>query len=278
MELSPKRFTQLELNLATSSHNASRFAGPAKRQRPEVRPERAVEALAVPLTPEAMSQDEFNELHDVVVRQRQSYLQVGEALEKIQSGQGYRWLGYDTFEDYCRATLHFSLSRAYQYIDAAKVSTTVESVGGEPPRTERQARPAARLLARADAPLAIKTVLETAGARAAATGTLTRGELVQSVCDELYPDTRRRHRVLKAGSAAASSSMSLEAAVRSESRTDDLGAASSAVLSALARMIAIEPRSFLIALGPGATPATVGLAHQAIDWLSELITQAAEAG
>lgn len=55
-------------------------------------------------------------------------------------------LGYDTFEQYCKARWSFTRQTAYQFIDSAKVVENVShGLQVSAPLNERQVRPLARL-------------------------------------------------------------------------------------------------------------------------------------
>ena len=84
---------------------------------------------------------ELAELETVIENGMKHFLVVGRALLRIRDSRLYRDT-HRTFNDYCRDRWGMSRPRAYQLIDAAKVSdnlsTTVDI-------TERQARPLTRL-------------------------------------------------------------------------------------------------------------------------------------
>ena len=62
----------------------------------------------------------------VIERGLGTFIEVGAALAEIRDAGLYRE-GFETFEDYCRDRWDFSRPRAYQLIDAAEMSTTVDT-------------------------------------------------------------------------------------------------------------------------------------------------------
>ena len=82
---------------------------------------------------------------------RRIFFSVGNALLTIRDGKLYRAsLACDgkrvgTFEEYCQERWNISRPRAYQLIGAAEAVSTMVDKGIEPPATERQARPLAKL-------------------------------------------------------------------------------------------------------------------------------------
>lgn len=59
---------------------------------------------------------------------------------------------HGTFEEYCRERWGMSRPRAYQLIESASTVSTLVDKGIEPPQSERQARPLAKLPAEEQAP------------------------------------------------------------------------------------------------------------------------------
>ncbi|MGH2363712.1 MAG: hypothetical protein ACRDHX_03565, partial [Chloroflexota bacterium] len=226
-----------------------------------------------------MTKEEYEQLDHIVVAGRQTFVAVGQALAAIRDQHGFRW-AYSSFESYCQAALGYGRQRAQQYIDAAKVSTIVDKAGMERLPNEGQARELAQLLDRADTPTAIRTVLETARARAQSSERSASGKLVKSVREELYPDAARQPRSAKTRASASSTKLTeLEdmpaAAASTKLPADSIAAtATSTDLFAIKRIIAIEPRQFLLALGPGAALEVTALARSAIAWFTDLITEA----
>jgi len=54
-------------------------------------------------------------------------------------------LGFETFEEYCKAKWDLNRAHAYRLMDSARVIETVSPIGDIRPATESQARPLARL-------------------------------------------------------------------------------------------------------------------------------------
>lgn len=65
------------------------------------------------------------ELEEVIERGLSSFIEVGEALIEVQERRLYRRFG--TFEEYCRDRWGFSRPRAYQLMQAAEMSTKVDT-------------------------------------------------------------------------------------------------------------------------------------------------------
>lgn len=92
----------------------------------------------------ALTHDERNELarcEQVIAEGQVAFVATGRALARIRDGRLYRET-HDTFDDYAREMWQMARSRAYQLVDAAAVSTMVDT----PPRNERQARALVPLL------------------------------------------------------------------------------------------------------------------------------------
>lgn len=92
---------------------------------------------AVALT--APESDRLAVCEATIERGFQTFAEVGTALLEIRSGRLYR-SEFSTFEDYCQSRWGWNRHRASQLIGAASVVTTVTSVGGPLPTSERQAR------------------------------------------------------------------------------------------------------------------------------------------
>jgi hypothetical protein len=85
----------------------------------------------------------LHELEGVIERGLSSFVEVGQALMEIRDGELYREAGFGGFVEYLEAKpWGIGRSRAYQMIDAATVSTVVET-------NERQARELVPLLRKA---------------------------------------------------------------------------------------------------------------------------------
>lgn len=91
------------------------------------------------------------QLEDVIERGLKTFIEVGNALERIRDEHLYR-ASHETFEDYCRERWGFSDRRARQLMAAAEVGTIV------PVENEGQAR---ALLPLKDDPEAMADVLDT---------------------------------------------------------------------------------------------------------------------
>lgn len=94
------------------------------------------EALAQTLAAPELSR--LADCEGVIERGMATFIEVGSALMEVRDSRLYRD-AHGTFEDYCRERWSLSLSRSYQLIDAAQVSTVVEITN------ERQARELAPL-------------------------------------------------------------------------------------------------------------------------------------
>jgi len=90
---------------------------------------------------------ELERLEGIITRNLQSFYEVGQALMEIRDKGLYRdVLGFQTFEEYCKAKWLFTRQTAYQFIDSAKVIENVSHGLQIPaPSNERQTRPLARL-------------------------------------------------------------------------------------------------------------------------------------
>jgi hypothetical protein len=77
----------------------------------------------------------LDELEAIIERGVQTFVEVGEALMEIRDSRLYKQT-HSSFESYLRERWKMSRPRGYQLIDAAKLSTTVDS----PPENEWQAR------------------------------------------------------------------------------------------------------------------------------------------
>jgi hypothetical protein len=85
------------------------------------------------------------ELEQLVERGLQTFIDVGNALQEIRDERLYR-ATHQTFADYCRDRFGFSDSRGRQLIAAAKTVTEINALGLPAPRSETEAREAARAL------------------------------------------------------------------------------------------------------------------------------------
>jgi hypothetical protein len=124
-------------------------------------PAKAVLALVPATSPETMlTAAEENRLADCEAKiaqaaeqAAQSYQQMGDGLEPIQSERLYRKT-HATFEAYCQERLGIGRQQAYRFIAAARISRRLVSIGTTVlPRTESQVRP---LMALTDPKLQVK--------------------------------------------------------------------------------------------------------------------------
>ncbi len=90
------------------------------------------------LTP--ITKSRLGELESTVRSGLASFLAVGQALIEIREGKGYRLRGFDTFEDYCSETFHFSVRHGQRLIAAAQTAEAVRKVTGKAPANESVAR------------------------------------------------------------------------------------------------------------------------------------------
>jgi VRR-NUC domain len=79
--------------------------------------------------------ERLGELEAVIERGVQTFVEVGEALMEIRDSRLYKQT-HSSFESYLRQRWNISRPRGYQLIDAAKLSTTVDT----PVENERRAR------------------------------------------------------------------------------------------------------------------------------------------
>jgi len=101
-------------------------------------------------------------LESVIKSGLQTFVEVGEALMEIRDSRLYR-IEHGTFEAYCLEKWDLKQSRAYQLMDAAKVSENLKSSTiVELPQTESQARPLTKLPAEQQ-PIAWARAVENAG-------------------------------------------------------------------------------------------------------------------
>jgi hypothetical protein len=82
----------------------------------------------------------LGELESAVRSGLASFITVGRALVDIREGKGYRLRGFDTFEDYCAETFHFSVRQGQRLIAAAETAEAVRKVTGKSPANESVAR------------------------------------------------------------------------------------------------------------------------------------------
>ncbi len=125
-------------------------------------------------------QSELARCEDAIRRGWKNFVEVGEALLKIQEGRLYRD-HYHSFEHYYQAVWQYQKSQVYRLMDAAKVVRVLSPIGEESdealptPTCEAQVRPLAYLNESE-----IKTVWQQATARAQAINQPISARLVQS--------------------------------------------------------------------------------------------------
>jgi predicted nuclease with TOPRIM domain len=133
-----------------------------------------------------LSSDEIVELEEceaIIERGLQTFYEVGSALLRVRDLRLYR-VEYGTFEEYCAERWSISRPRAYQFIDAAEVRSNLSTmVDIEPPVSERQTRPLARL-----SPDQQRQAWQAAVQRAKEAGRRITAAIVEAVVKELQPD------------------------------------------------------------------------------------------
>jgi hypothetical protein len=82
--------------------------------------------------------DRLQELERTITLGKQSFIDVGQALEKIRDGKLYKERGYGTFEEYCEIRWEFKKSQAYRQITASREALKLSET--ERPKTEREMR------------------------------------------------------------------------------------------------------------------------------------------
>lgn len=68
-----------------------------------------------------MTAMELETKEQIIEQGKQAFVEVGTALAEIRDRHGYRLLGYETFEEYCRVRWGWSRQSAAYYMDAASV-------------------------------------------------------------------------------------------------------------------------------------------------------------
>jgi DNA modification methylase len=109
---------------------------------PDPRPSAELEPVGELTAPE---RERLAELEAVVERGLDTFVEVGRALLEIRDARLYRET-HATFEAYLRQRWGMSRQRGYQLIDAARVSTVVDTAGLPAPPSERVARELAPVL------------------------------------------------------------------------------------------------------------------------------------
>ncbi len=90
-----------------------------------------------------LSMEEQNTLHRceaVIERNRQAFIETGNALLTIRDGKLYR-AAHETFEEYLRGRWDFGKSHGYRMMEAAEVVRDLSPIGEVLPVNEAQARP-----------------------------------------------------------------------------------------------------------------------------------------
>lgn len=68
---------------------------------------------------------ELSRLEAIIRRGKETFIEVGRALQSVKEGKLYRLRGHETFEAYCRDVHGFARQTAYHYIAAAEVAQNV---------------------------------------------------------------------------------------------------------------------------------------------------------
>lgn len=126
---------------------------------------------------ELTAQRRLVELEGTIQGGLDSFVAVGQALLEIRDSRLYRF-GHGTFEDYCKARWGISRSRSYQLMDAAAVSTVVDT------DSEAQARELAPVM-RSEGPDAAREVWAETVARSEGKPTAA---VIREVVAERRPD------------------------------------------------------------------------------------------
>lgn len=92
-----------------------------------------------------MTIDDLGRAENVIRNGLDTFVEVGNALQEIRDGRGYRLKGYGTFEDYCRDEWNISRVHAFRLMQSAAVVENLLPIGNARPETESQARPLAAL-------------------------------------------------------------------------------------------------------------------------------------
>jgi hypothetical protein len=129
--------------------------------------------------------DRLTELEQAIQKGQDTFIEVGAALMEIRDSRIYRG-GFPTFEEYCLGRWNFSSRRAFQFISASQVVSNVNNCSQtEPPATESQARPLAKL-----PPEKQSSALEAAREKAKADGKpMTARHVEEAVSETLAADT-----------------------------------------------------------------------------------------
>ena len=93
------------------------------------------------LTPQPIDSDaELEQLEGVITKGLTTYIEVGEALERIRCSKAYKTLrNFNTFEAYVKERFQLSKGRAYAVISAAKTALKVQELTGQAPKTAKEA-------------------------------------------------------------------------------------------------------------------------------------------
>lgn len=102
-----------------------------------------------------LSEDELTRLEKKVREGLKAFVEVGNALLKIQQSSGYRLRGYKSFESYCEKEFGFTDRHGRRLIDAAKTAGSVHKAIGQAPANEAVARELKRV---ADDPIVLQKV------------------------------------------------------------------------------------------------------------------------
>jgi hypothetical protein len=89
------------------------------------------------LLPAKIDQARLTELETIIERGKQSFIEVGQALEEVRDSKLYKE-HYGTFEEYCELRWGFKKSRVYQMMEASQAALQLPEA--ERPKTERAMR------------------------------------------------------------------------------------------------------------------------------------------
>lgn len=107
-----------------------------------------------------LSEDELTRLEKKVREGLKAFVEVGNALLKIQQNRGYALRGYKTFEAYCLKEFGFTDRHGRRMITAAQTAGDVQKAIGQAPASESVAR---ELTAIANDPVTLQKVQDKLG-------------------------------------------------------------------------------------------------------------------
>ena len=133
-----------------------------------------------------MTEKQLATLEDKVRKGLASFIEVGQALQRIKEANGFKIRGFKTFDEYCQAQFAFSERNGYRLIAAAQTAKKVEEATGEAPRNEASARVLKDVV---HDPKLIEKVNDRLKRTGATIATAT-AEKLQEVVDKVKPKTR----------------------------------------------------------------------------------------